>query len=85
MLLWRREPFGYVTGLGLLFQASMLFVGLIIILILRPVTIGAQFVLSDVLVVLVMGLVCFVPFALFVRGAASKRGLSVTQTSISRS
>jgi hypothetical protein len=76
VLLWRREAFGYVTGLGLLFQASMLFIGLIFILILRPFMTAAQFVLSDVLVVFVMGMVCFIPFALFVRGAASKHNLS---------
>ena len=72
VLLWRRKALGYVTGLGLLFQASMLFVGLIVILALRPFMTTAQFVLSDVLVVFVMGMVCFVPFALFVRGAVRK-------------
>jgi len=47
VLLWRREALGYVTGLGLLFQASMLFIGLIFVLILRPFITAAQFVLSD--------------------------------------
>jgi hypothetical protein len=78
VLLWRRQAFGYVSGLGLLFQASMLFIGLIFVLILRPFITAAQFVLIDVLVVFFMGLVCFIPFALFVRGAASKRNLSST-------
>ena len=78
VLLWRREALGYVTGLGLLFQASMLFIGLIFVLILRPFITAAQFVLSDVLVIFVMGMVCFIPFALFVRGAASKRNPSST-------
>ena len=73
VLLWRREAFGYVTGLGLLFQASMLFIGLIGILILQPFMTAAPFVLTDVLVVLVMGMVCFIPLALFVRGAAQVR------------
>ena len=36
VLLWRREALGYVVGLGLLFQTSMLFVGLILVLILQP-------------------------------------------------
>ena len=75
VLLWRREALGYVVGLGLLFQTSMLFVGLILVLILQPFITTAQFVLSDVLAVFVMGMVCFVPFALFVRGAASKRDI----------
>jgi hypothetical protein len=72
VLLWRRQALGYVTGLGLLFQASMLFIGLIFILILGPFITEAQFVLSDVVVIFVMGMVCFIPFALFVRGASSK-------------
>jgi len=76
VLLWRRQALGYVTGLGLLFQAAMLFIGLIFVLILRPFITGAEFVLTDVLVILVMGMVCFIPFALFVRGAASKRNAS---------
>ena len=78
VLLWRREALGYVTGLGLLFQESMLFIGLIFILILRPFMTAAQFMLSDVLVIFVMGMVCFIPLALFVRGAASKRNPSST-------
>jgi hypothetical protein len=71
--LWRRKPLGYVAGLGLLFQASMLFVALIIFMLLQPVLTGAPFVLADVLVVSAMGLICFIPFAVFVRGAAFSR------------
>ena len=78
VLLWRREALGYVTGLGLLFQESMLFIGLIFILILRPFMTAAQFMLGDVLVIFVMGMVCFIPFVLFVRGAAYKRNPSST-------
>jgi hypothetical protein len=72
VLLWRREALGYVTGLGLLFQASMLFIGLIIFLLLQPILTTAPFILTDVVVVFIMGLVCFTPFALFVRGVVSK-------------
>lgn len=66
-LLWRHREPGYVTGTGLLLQGSMLFVGLIIFLLLQPVLTAAPFGLADVVVVFVMGLVCFVPFGLFVR------------------
>jgi hypothetical protein len=69
VLLWRRKEFGYVIGLGLLFQASMLFIGLIIFLLLRPLLSTAPFVLADVVVTFILGLICFIPFALFVRGA----------------
>ena len=78
VLLWRCTGLGYVTGLGLLFQASMLFIGLIIFLLLQPFLTAAPFVLTDVVVILVLGLICFVPFALFVRGVASRRRSSPT-------
>ena len=73
VLLWRREEFGYLTGLGLLFQASMLFIGLIILLLLQPFLTDAPFALVDVVVTFLLGLICLVPFALFVRGVTSGR------------
>jgi len=78
VLLWRRKELGYVTGLGLLFQASMLFIGLIIFLLLQPFLTAAPFVLADVVVIFVLGLICFIPFALFVRGVVSDRSSSPT-------
>ena len=78
VLLWRREALGYSTGLALLFQASMLFIGLIAYMILQPFTTGARFVLIDVLVVSGMGLVVFIPFGLFLRGMTMKRRPSST-------
>ena len=68
VLLWRRRALGYVTGLGLLFQASMLFIALIIFLLLQPLLTTAPLALADIVVIAVMGLICFIPFALFVRG-----------------
>ncbi len=70
VMLWRRAALGYVTGLGLLFQASMAFVGLIAIMVIQPLLTDAPFSLVDVAVVSIMGLVCFIPFGLFARGAA---------------
>jgi hypothetical protein len=49
----------------------MLFIGLVIVLILQPFLTNAPFVLADVVVVLIMGLICFIPFGLFVRGVLS--------------
>jgi hypothetical protein len=76
VLLWQRKAFGYVAGLGLLFQASMLFIGLIIVLLLRPFLTAAPFNLVDVVVILVMGLICFIPFTLFIRGVLLDRNSS---------
>lgn len=73
-LLWRRQALGYVSGLGLLFQASMLFIGLIVVLLLKPIMIPGPSALSDVLVVFIMGLICFIPFFLYLRGVLSKQG-----------
>jgi len=41
---------------------------LIVFLLIQPVLTDAPFAIVDVVVILVMGLVCFVPFGLFVRG-----------------
>lgn len=68
VLLWRRQALGYVGGTGLLFQTSMLFIGLIMIMLLQPLLTDAAFSLIDIVVVFIMGLICFVPFVLFVRG-----------------
>jgi hypothetical protein len=72
MLLWQKKPLGYTAGLGLLFQASMLFIGLIILMLIQPLITTAEFALVDVLIVAVMGLVCFVPFGMYVRGVSGK-------------
>jgi len=69
--LWRRQTFGYVAGLGLLFQGSMLFIALIVFLLLQPLLTNAAFDLVDVIVIFIMGLICFIPFGMFVRGAIS--------------
>lgn len=68
LLLWRRQPLGYVAGAGLLFQLSMLFVGLIAFMLLQPVLTAAPLALIDLVVVFMMGTICFVPLALFSRG-----------------
>lgn len=70
--LWRRRALGYVAGAGLLFQASMLFVALLVFFILQPFVAGVPFPAEDFVVIFVMGLICFVPCGLFVRGVASR-------------
>ncbi len=71
IVLWRRQPLGYVSGAGLLLQASMLFVGLLAFFILQPFVVGVPFPLIDFVVILSMGMICFIPFALFIRGVLS--------------
>lgn len=67
----RRRPFGYGSSLGFLYALSMLFLGLILLLLLQPVMTPAPFDLGSLVVILVMSLVCFIPFGLYVRGVLS--------------
>jgi hypothetical protein len=68
VLLLLRRPLGYAAGLGLLFQACMLFVGLIAFMLLQPSMTGAEFDLAGLLVVVAMSLIGFLPFGLYLRG-----------------
>ncbi|MCA9977721.1 MAG: hypothetical protein KC413_18305 [Anaerolineales bacterium] len=72
VLLLRKTALGYAGGLGLLFVGSVLFVGLMMVLLLQPILTEAPFALVDLLVIAAMGLVCFIPFLLFLRGVMSK-------------
>lgn len=76
LLLWRRQALGYVTGVGLLFQGSMLFVGAIAVLLLQPLLTATPLQVGDIVVLAIMGLVCFIPFALFVRAVVLQGRLS---------
>ncbi|HEX2993315.1 MAG TPA: hypothetical protein VHP14_00735 [Anaerolineales bacterium] len=73
VLLWRRKEPGYASGLGLLFQGSMLFIGLIVVMLLQPLLNTAPLAITDVIVIAAMGLIYFVPFILFARGVISGR------------
>ena len=69
-LLLKRKSLGYASGLGLLFQACMLFIGLIAFMLLQPLMTEAPFDLAGVLFVAAMSLVSIVPFGLYLRGVA---------------
>lgn len=73
ILLLRKETLGYSSALGLLFAASMLFVGLIIFLLIQPAITSASFNLVDLIVVSMMGLILSIPFIVFLRGAIKAR------------
>ncbi len=68
VLLLRKRPRGYASSTGLLFAGAALFTGLIAFLLLQPLFTEAPFDLAGVAIILVMSLICFVPFGLFVRG-----------------
>ena len=68
ILLLRQKALGYTTGLGLLVAASFLFIGLILYFFLAPMLVGRLFDWAEVITVLMMGLICFIPTGMFWRG-----------------
>ena len=66
--LLRKRPIGYTLGLGLLFVTCSLFIGLILFFFLAPVLTDRPFEVMEVIQILIMGLIGFVPTALFWRG-----------------
>lgn len=72
VLLFRRQPLGYASGLGFLFAASALFIGVILVVLFQPLLTDAPFVLEDVIVLSGMALISFIPAGLFMRGVLSE-------------
>jgi hypothetical protein len=68
ILLLRGNPPGYAGGLGLLFSASMLFLGLIVFLVIQPLITPAALSVIDLVVVAVMAAIFSIPFGLYLRG-----------------
>ena len=75
ILLLRKKPLGFSTGLGLLIAASFLFIGLILFFFIAPLVAERAFDWIEVITVLVMGLVCFIPTGLFWRGVVRSKDL----------
>lgn len=70
----RRRPAGYAVGLGVLALANLLFTGLVVFLLVKPVWTGADLAVDDLLAVAAMWPVTLVPGSLFARGVASRGG-----------
>jgi hypothetical protein len=67
-LLWRRKALGYLAGAGLLLLGCMMFVGVIFALVFPTLYTASPVDVVGIVFLLVVGLICFVPFALFARG-----------------
>jgi len=70
--LWKHAGFGYGAGLGLLYQFSMLYLALVVLMVAQPFLTGKAFPVSDILVIAGMGMICLVPFMMFMRGVEQK-------------
>ena len=75
ILLIRKKPLGFSTGLGLLVAASFLFIGLVLFFFIAPLVADRAFDWIEVITVLVMGLICFFPTGIFWRGVVRSKGL----------
>lgn len=73
IIFWRRKEFGYIAGQALPFQLSMLFAGLIVFMLIQPLFTGKPFAIADVVTVALMGMICFIPFILFIYTMVLKR------------
>jgi hypothetical protein len=62
ILILNRKRLGYAFIIGLYFQSSLLFLGLIIFLLLKPLVLYTPFSAIDVGVVAIMSMICIVPF-----------------------
>ncbi|HEX2740281.1 MAG TPA: hypothetical protein VHM69_07520 [Rubrobacter sp.] len=69
VLLWRREALGYVAGAGLLLQYGLSVVGFVASMALRAVLTASSLDMVALVILLVFGVICFVPLASFVRAA----------------
>lgn len=68
-----RKRLGYRIGPAVLFQASLLFLSLLVVMAIQPAFGGAAYTVVDFVVIALMSLVCWVPFGLQLRGL--RRGL----------
>jgi hypothetical protein len=82
LLLWQRKGLGYVAGTGLLLLGSMLFVGVILTLAFPLFYTASPIDVPAIVFILAMGLVCFVPLALLVRGIVKSERSSPEQTAV---
>lgn len=69
-LMLQRKALGYVAAMGLLLLCSMLFIGLVPVMVIQALLKNAPVDVIGILVVLVSGMICFIPLSLFIRGAA---------------
>lgn len=68
VLLWRRQALGYTMGSSLLLLVTVLALGVIPVVIHQDVVQGDPFDAVSFIVLLIMGLLCLIPFLLFIRG-----------------
>jgi len=68
LLMIRRKMFGYMAGTGVLLLMTVLFVGLIPVMIIEAALSGTAVKIPDLLIIAVSSLICVIPLSLFIKG-----------------
>lgn len=68
-LLWKKKPLGYVVGAGLFIVYGILSLGLIPFLAIQAHLKNTTINLPAIVILIVMAVICLIPFSFFVRGA----------------
>ena len=68
ILLLKRKQSGYILGLGILYQAIMLMIGLLVYMKIHARLTGQPILLADFVIISVFSLIFLIPFGYYVRG-----------------
>ncbi len=68
--LWKKKPLGYVVGAGLFIAYGILSLGLIPFLAIQSHLKNTSIDLLAIVILIVMAVICLIPFLFFVRGAS---------------
>jgi len=68
-LLWKKKPLGYVVAPGLFVVYAILSLGLVPFMIVQAKLKGTEILAVDIVVLIIMAIICFIPFAFFIRAS----------------
>jgi len=69
LFLWKKKPFGYVIAAGLFIFFGILSLGLIPFLAIQSHMRNTSLEILTIVILIVMAVICLIPFVFFVRGA----------------
>ena len=70
LLVWKRKRAGYAAGMAMLMQANILFLGLLLLMLVKPALTNTSFIMVDFFIILIMELIFAIPFILLSRKVA---------------
>ena len=76
----RRSSFGYLAATSVLLLLSMLFIGLIPVMIAEGVLSGTPVKMADLLIIAISSLICLIPLGIVVRGVLKAKRTEIVRT-----